>query len=202
MINELIDFFISYGRRESLLFVGRLHQKLKLAAHSVWFDKVDIPDGEKYDQRINRGIEAAHNFVYVMAPRCMTSPYCLLELEYARILGKRIIPIDQMVLFKTTPKALSDSDKQVLVNFYKTYHIKLAKEIQTAQDVLDRSNALIDTTDWLAAKETLSDKDCQDLGKWAEYLATLATIHPSYARYKYRIIYQSNIYGLRIGYAR
>ncbi|MDM8565556.1 TIR domain-containing protein [Candidatus Halobeggiatoa sp. HSG11] len=162
------DLFISYGRRESLGFVGRLHQQLKLAGYDGWFDKVDIPDGEKYDKRINHGIEAAHNFVYVMAPRCMTSPYCLLELEYARILGKRVIPIDQMQLFKTESANLSDGDKQILVKFYQDNNIELNKDIQTTQDVLDRSNFLIDTTDWLAAKEEVSDEDCQYLLDWAK----------------------------------
>jgi hypothetical protein len=81
--NEFKYLFISYGRRESLGFVGRLHQQLKLADYDGWFDKVNIPDGDDYAQRINHGIESADNFVYVMAPRCLTSPYCLIELEYA-----------------------------------------------------------------------------------------------------------------------
>jgi TIR domain len=79
------DLFISYGRRESLSLVGRLHQQLKLAGYEVWFDKVNIPDGEDYAERINHGIETAPNFAYVMAPRSLTSPYCLTELEYARV---------------------------------------------------------------------------------------------------------------------
>ncbi len=46
-----------------------------------------------------------------MAPRCVTSPYCLIELEYARLLGKRIIPINQMVIFDTPKQELSAGDK-------------------------------------------------------------------------------------------
>jgi hypothetical protein len=45
-----------------------------------------------------------------MAPRCLTSPYCLIELEYARILGKRVIPINQVVIFNTDSRELSDSE--------------------------------------------------------------------------------------------
>ena len=160
------DLFISYGRRESLGFVGRLHQKLKLVGYDGWFDKVNIPDD--YEQRINQGIESANNFVYVMAPRCLTSPYCLIELEYARILGKRIIPINQMVIFNTKSQELSDSDKQVLVQFYQANNIKLDEDIQTTQNVLDRSIAVVGRTDWLAAEETLSDKDCTNLFTWAK----------------------------------
>ncbi|NJO17020.1 MAG: TIR domain-containing protein, partial [Thioploca sp.] len=162
------DLFVSYGRRESLGFVGRLHRQLQLAGFDAWFDKVNIPDGEDYAARINHGIESAHNFAYVMAPRCLTSPYCLIELEYARILGKRVIPINQMVIFTTDDKALSASDQQVLHGFY-AYHGIADPNITTTQAVLDRSLALIGRTDWLDAKETLTDDDCNQLAAWARH---------------------------------
>ncbi|NJO17134.1 MAG: toll/interleukin-1 receptor domain-containing protein [Thioploca sp.] len=161
------DLFISYGRRESLGFVGRLHQQLKLAGYKVWFDKVNIPDGDDYQQRINHGIESAHNFIYVMAPRCLTSPYCLIELEYARWLGKRVIPLNQMVIFATDSKELADGDKKVLQDFYALYNLP-DLNIQTTQDVLNRSHAVVGKTDWLDAKEKLTDKDCEALLAWAQ----------------------------------
>ena len=98
----------------------------------------------------------------------MTSPYCLIELEYARILGKRVIPINQMVIFNTESQELSDGDKKVLVQFYKANNIELKKDIQTTQDVLDRSIAVVGRTDWLAAEEPLSDKNSADLLTWAK----------------------------------
>jgi len=69
-------------------------------------------------KELKHGIESAANFVYVMAPRCLTSPYCLIELEYARLLGKRIIPINHQVIFDTPEKNLSDGGKQVLVHLF------------------------------------------------------------------------------------
>jgi hypothetical protein len=167
MNNHFKDLFISYGRRESLGFVGRLHQQLKLAGYDAWFDKVNIPDGDDYAQRINHGIESAHNFVYVMAPRCLTSPYCLMELEYARFLGKRVIPLNQMVIFNTTPQVLADGDKQALADFYRLKQLP-DPHIQTHQQVLYRSLALIGRTDWLDAKEHLTDDDYQRLVDWAQ----------------------------------
>ena len=161
------DLFVSYGRRESLGFVGRLHQQLKQAGYDAWFDKVNIPDGEDYAARINHGIETAHNFAYVMAPRCLTSPYCLIELEYARILGKRVIPLNQMVIFQTDSKELSDGDKDVLTGFYARYGVP-DQHITNTQQVLDRSLALIGRTDWLDAKEKLSNTDCDELATWAQ----------------------------------
>ncbi|MDM8558104.1 TIR domain-containing protein, partial [Candidatus Parabeggiatoa sp. HSG14] len=167
MIKKFKDLFISYGRRESLVFVGILHRLLKLIGYDAWFDKVNIPDGDDYQQRINHGIESAHNFICVMAPRCMTSPYCLVELEYARLLGKRVIPINQMVIFDTPYQELSEGDKQVLVGFYKR-HNQPNQNIQTTQDVLNRSLALIGRTDWLAAQQKVSDEDCQHIVEWAQ----------------------------------
>ena len=166
-MNKFKDLFISYGRRESLGFVGRLHQRLKLAGYEGWFDKVNIPDGDDYVQRIDHGIESAHNFVYVMAPRCLTSPYCLLELEYARLLGKRIIPVNQMVIYKTALQELPDKNKQAMARFYKAYNLP-DQNIQTKQDVLNRSHELIGKIDRLDAKEKMSDDDCQRLVEWAQ----------------------------------
>ncbi|MDM8559459.1 SUMF1/EgtB/PvdO family nonheme iron enzyme [Candidatus Parabeggiatoa sp. HSG14] len=167
IINKFKNLFVSYGRRESLNLVARFHQLLKLAGFDAWFDKVNIPDGDDYAKRINHGIESAHNFVYVMAPRCLTSPYCLVELEYARLLGKRVIPINQMVIFDTPKQELSEGDKQVMVGFYK-FHNLPDQNIQTTGDVLKRSHDLLEKRDWLDAKEKVSDDDCQRLFDWAQ----------------------------------
>jgi len=168
MTHPFKDLFISYGRRESLGLVGRLHKELKLAGYDVWFDKVNIPDGDDYVQRINHGIESAHNFAYVMAPRCLTSPNCLIELEYARVLGKRIIPISQMMSTYTASQELLDAEKQMLASFYQAHGLP-DQNICTTQDVLDRSHQLLGKTDWLDAKEKLSDENCKRLGEWAKY---------------------------------
>jgi formylglycine-generating enzyme required for sulfatase activity len=160
------DAFISYGRRESLNFVARLHQQLKLAGYHIWFDKVNIPDGDDYAQRINHGIESAHNFIYVMAPRCLTSPHCLMELEYARLLGKRVIPVNQISV-KIDSRTLSDKDQQTMVRFYQFYDLP-DQQIRTTQDVFNRSRELIGKSDWLDAKEKLSDEDCQKIADWAQ----------------------------------
>jgi archaellum component FlaF (FlaF/FlaG flagellin family) len=159
------DIFVSYGRRESLIFVGNIHQKLKLSGYEVWFDKVNIPDGDDYSQRISHGIESAHNFAYVMAPRCMTSPYCLIELEYAKLLGKRIIPVAQILIFDTPPKELAESDKQVMRDFYKAHHLPDI-EINTELDVLKRSHALLGKADWVYARQEYNNEDIKAMFDW------------------------------------
>jgi WD40 repeat protein len=161
------DLFISYGRRESLNFVARLHRQLKLAGYDAWFDKVNIPDGEDYVERIKYGIESAHNFVYVMAPHSLRSPHCLLELEYARLLGKRIIPVNHMIFSKGDDKPLAAADGQILRAFYKEFDIP-DPHLETTQQVFEHSLAVVGRTDWLDGKENIDEQECARLAEWAQ----------------------------------
>lgn len=165
------NVFISYGRRESLNLTARLHRALKLRGYKGWFDKVNIPDGDDYALRISNSIESADNFVYLMAPRCLQSPYSLMEIEQARYWEKRIIPVNQAVIFGCEPKPLSEGDKQALADFYAAYGLE-NPNLQTEDDIVKRSMALVGRTDWLDCKEEISDEDIANIAKWqAEYEA-------------------------------
>ncbi|WP_291725920.1 toll/interleukin-1 receptor domain-containing protein [Bernardetia sp.] len=159
------DAFISYGRKESLGFVGRIYQSLKLKGYEIWFDKVNIPDGDDYSKRISHGIESAHNFILILAPRCLTSAYCLIELEYARKLGKRVIPVDQNVIFDTKDAPLSYEERSVLVQFYEANGMEVLP-IFSKKDVLNRSHQLLGKTDWVHARQNLSEDDINQLYNW------------------------------------
>jgi WD40 repeat protein len=87
------DAFISYGRKESKHFASRLYTALAEKGKKVWFDQVNIPKGEDFQQRIDHGIQSAHQFIFIIAPHSIISPYCLKEIELAVSLQKRIIPV-------------------------------------------------------------------------------------------------------------
>jgi WD40 repeat protein len=87
------DVFISYGRAESKAFASKIHQKLKGLGLEVWFDQEDIPLGVDFQNQIDEGIKLSHNFVFIIAPHALKSPYCLKEIELAVRYKKRIIPI-------------------------------------------------------------------------------------------------------------
>ncbi|HEY9647032.1 MAG TPA: TIR domain-containing protein [Chroococcidiopsis sp.] len=87
------DVFISYGRADSKTFATKLHDHLRATGLEVWFDQEDIPLGVDYQKQIDEGIEKAHNFVYIIAPHSVNSPYCLKEIELAIRHNKRIIPL-------------------------------------------------------------------------------------------------------------
>lgn len=92
-MNPLQDVFISYGRADSKHFAAKLHRHLVAQGLEVWFDFEDIPLGVDYQKQIDDGIEKADNFLFVIAPHSVNSPYCRLEVELALKRQKRIIPL-------------------------------------------------------------------------------------------------------------
>ncbi|WP_291728139.1 toll/interleukin-1 receptor domain-containing protein [Bernardetia sp.] len=90
------DVFISYGRAESKAFATKLCEQLTQKGYKVWFDQNDIPLGVDFQHQIDEGIETAHNFIFIIAPHAVKSPYCRKEIELALKRGKRIIPILQI----------------------------------------------------------------------------------------------------------
>ena len=90
---QFSDIFISYGRADSKAFATQLYERLKKKGYEVWFDQNDIPLGVDYQQEIDEGLERSHNFVFIMSPHAVNSPYCALEVERAVARNKRIIPL-------------------------------------------------------------------------------------------------------------
>lgn len=86
------DVFISYSRDDKD-FVKQLREAFLQKQQDVWIDWDSIPASQAWWDEIKRGIATAHNFIIVMSPNSMSSPICHLEIEYARELGKRIIPL-------------------------------------------------------------------------------------------------------------
>lgn len=88
----MADVFISYSRLDKD-FVGKLREALTTKEQEVWIDWESIPPSQAWWSEIQKGIARANNFVVVLSPNSMASPICHMEIEYARILGKRIIPV-------------------------------------------------------------------------------------------------------------
>jgi tetratricopeptide (TPR) repeat protein len=86
------DVFISYSRLDKD-FVGQLRDALTQNEQDVWIDWEDIPPSQSWWNEIQKGIAKANNFVLVLSPNSMSSPICQMEIEYARELKKRIIPV-------------------------------------------------------------------------------------------------------------
>lgn len=92
-MNGLQDAFISYGRADSKAFALKLYQHLSDRDFKVWFDFENIPLGVDFQNQIDDGIEKADNFLFIIAPHSINSPYCGKEIELALKRHKRIIPL-------------------------------------------------------------------------------------------------------------
>ncbi|MEM9218610.1 MAG: TIR domain-containing protein [Cyanobacteria bacterium P01_F01_bin.150] len=87
------DAFISYGRADSKAFAAKLSKRLIAQGLKVWFDFEDIPLGVDYQKQIDSGIDHSDNFLFLISPHSVNSPYCQLEIERALHYRKRIIPL-------------------------------------------------------------------------------------------------------------
>jgi len=92
-MNGFQDAFISYGRADSKAFAIKLYQRLQQQGRKIWFDQNDIPLGVDFQNQIDDGIETSHNFLFIIAPHSVNSPYCRKEIELAVQRNKRIIPL-------------------------------------------------------------------------------------------------------------
>ncbi|HLO87226.1 MAG TPA: TIR domain-containing protein [Nostocaceae cyanobacterium] len=109
-----VDVFIAYSRADSD-FVRKLNETLQIQNKTTWFDQESVASGSDFQQEINRGIESANNFLFIISPHSLTSPYSLPQLDYAIKLNKRIVPVlYRQVDAATLPPALA---KVQLIDF-------------------------------------------------------------------------------------
>jgi WD40 repeat protein len=86
------DVFISYSRKDTA-FVRKLHDALKVAGRESWVDWEGIPPSAEWMGEIQRAIDSANTFVFVVSHHSAVSNVCRAEVEYATEQGKRIVPV-------------------------------------------------------------------------------------------------------------
>lgn len=91
--SDTLDCFISYGRKNSRGLAASMQEYLGKQGLHVWYDDGLVPMEMRHLDKVNRLIEKAHNFIFILSPHSIRSEYCLREVEYALRLGKRIIPV-------------------------------------------------------------------------------------------------------------
>ena len=108
------ETFISYSRTDSI-FVDYLYCRLKELDIDPWLDKFDIPSASRWEQEILVAIQFSHNFVYVISPKAVISPWCDMELNHALALNKRLIPI---VIEECNPELIRPSIAELNYIFF------------------------------------------------------------------------------------
>ncbi|MCB1510831.1 MAG: SUMF1/EgtB/PvdO family nonheme iron enzyme [Hyphomicrobiaceae bacterium] len=84
--------FISYSRRDAE-FAENLLDGLEAAGFDAYLDKHDIAAGEDWEARLGNLIESADTVVFVISSAAVASQQCAWEVEKARALNKRILPV-------------------------------------------------------------------------------------------------------------
>ncbi|MBX2864674.1 MAG: TIR domain-containing protein [Leptolyngbyaceae cyanobacterium MAG.088] len=90
--DESLDVFVSYSRADSD-FTRKLNDSLQTQGKTTWFDQESIDPGADFQQEIYQGIATSDNFLFVISPSSVSSPYCNDEVDYACQLNKRIITV-------------------------------------------------------------------------------------------------------------
>jgi len=102
-----LEVFVSYSRKDSD-FARKLDEQLTLSGKTTWFDQDSIAEGADFQQEIYNGIEQSDNFLFIISPSSIASPYCADEVEYAVKLGKRILTVNHRFTEpETMPAALA-----------------------------------------------------------------------------------------------
>ena len=108
-IAKSIATFISYSRRDSA-FVDRLLKRVEGSNLRILIDRAEIYAFEDWWERIKVLIEQADTIIIVITPNFANSPHCAKEIEYARLLRKRLAPL---VAEPTDPTSLDPAIRRL-----------------------------------------------------------------------------------------
>ena len=86
------QLFVSYSRRDTE-FTRQITDRLQADGLESWVDWQDIPPSVDWMKEIQKGIEDADVFLFLVSPDSIASPICADEVGHAIQNGKRIIPI-------------------------------------------------------------------------------------------------------------
>jgi len=86
------DIFVSYSRKDTE-FARKLTESFKSKDLDAWVDWQDIPPSVDWMKEIEKGIEEADLFVFLVSPDSIASEICAEELAHGVLNGKRVIPV-------------------------------------------------------------------------------------------------------------
>lgn len=129
--------FISYSRLDQP-FVRELNEALKNSDQDPWVDWQKIEIGTEWWKEIQKGIEAADTFVFVVSPNSVASKVCGDEVKHALRHGKRFIPI----LRREVPSELFDHEDAAHQAINAHNWLQFREQDDFAENVLKLINAI------------------------------------------------------------
>jgi hypothetical protein len=88
----MTSLFVSYSRRDTDC-ARKLTESLKCQNLDSWIDWESIPPTVDWWSEIQKGIEQADVFLFLISPASIRSKVCRREIDYAIRNGKRLIPV-------------------------------------------------------------------------------------------------------------
>jgi hypothetical protein len=100
---DRLRIFVSYARADSA-FADEIAAGLEYdGGFDVLIDREDIHEGEDWRKRLGALIAGADTVVFILSRRSAASPVCQWEVDHARALSKRIVPVQAEALADATP---------------------------------------------------------------------------------------------------
>ncbi|MDJ0707611.1 MAG: toll/interleukin-1 receptor domain-containing protein [Leptolyngbyaceae cyanobacterium MO_188.B28] len=168
------DVFISYSRKDKA-FVETLDAAFRKVDRDPWVDWDDIRKGEDWWRSIQRGIEAAETFLFVVSPDSVSSEVCRDEIEYATQCNKRFLPLVRREGFDMQHVHSSISRHNWLffreADDFKAAFEELLKALDTdLEHVRGHTRLLVRSLEWLNqgrdSSYLLRGSDLQDGQQW------------------------------------
>ena len=171
---DKLKIFISYSRADTP-FADEIVAGLEFdGGFDVMIDRHDIHEGEEWKSRLGALIAAADTIVFILSQRSAASPICRWEVDHAKHLSKRIIPVQAEALGGTAaPDALAalnyvrfDEGRSFMAGL-----TGLRRALKTDIDWLrEHTRLLTRAQEWDAANRVdnrlLSGKDILDAKAW------------------------------------
>ncbi len=82
LVKPKYDLFISYAKQD-LPFVDRLVHSLEAEDINVWYDRGSLRLGEDFSRGIQEALEQSRNFLLVISPDYVSSPWANFEMGVA-----------------------------------------------------------------------------------------------------------------------
>ncbi len=90
--NLMTQVFLSASEKDNGI-KEKIGKTLMHEGFTIWTNQTDIKTGTAFEKEIQKGIEGADNFVYLISSDTLESQYCRQEFAYAAANNKRIIPL-------------------------------------------------------------------------------------------------------------
>src|SRR5690242_9123417 len=111
-----LKVFISYSRKDALVFAQQLKSVVEAFGHEVLLDVDGIAGGEKWQERLLALILEADTVIFVLTPESVRSEYCEWEVSRTLERGKRLIPVAASPLGEARPFDLLSERQRI--HFY------------------------------------------------------------------------------------